>query len=281
MARIELHGAGPLLISTQCCFGDALEGKVMKINLLFAFHLCLCGCSCTLPVSGHTHSRRNIGLCSLMELELFELQPAKLPEVATGTSKWELGIPGKRKPFWEPQLSGCDPQLTFPRHRPCPRVQSCPQTHPQAQHSPTITTPTKRLRRTRRVQYNLCRETGTGTSGREEQPWVSCLTLNHPGRFQHPEQGEQFPMPRVTHRPSTDARDDEQEAASQSQEHHDDDDGADVKPSSLPLLRVEGVDAIKKSHAAPPRACRREVVTVRTLHCPAWMTPACGGSALE
>lgn len=132
MARIELHGAGLLLVSTQCCFGDFLESEVMKINLLFAFHPSSCGCSCTLPVSGHTHRWRNLGLCSLMDLGLFELQPAKLQEVTTGASK----CPCTRKLFWAaPQLSGCDTQLTFPRHRPCPRVQSCPQTHPRGLHS--------------------------------------------------------------------------------------------------------------------------------------------------
>lgn len=61
-----------------------------------------------------------------------------------------------------------------------------------------------------------------------------------------------IPGRRITHRPSTDARDDEQEGESQCQEDDNHNDGADIEHKALPLLRVEGVDAIKESHSAPP-----------------------------
>lgn len=61
-----------------------------------------------------------------------------------------------------------------------------------------------------------------------------------------------IPGRRITHRPSTDARDDEQEGGSQHQEDDNHNDGADIEHKALPLLWVEGVDAIKEGHSAPP-----------------------------
>lgn len=69
------------------------------------------------------------------------------------------------------------------------------------------------------------------------------------------------PGGRVTHRPSTDAWDDEQEGGSERQEDNNHYDGADIEHKVLPLLQVEGVDAVEESHCAPPGARGREAVT--------------------
>lgn len=92
-------------------------------------------------------------------------------------------------------------------------------------------------------------------SGMENSPWLSsCLTMSQPGSPWHPKRRGWMLIPgrRVTHHPSTDARDDEQEGGSQHQEDDNHNDGADIEHKALPLLRVEGVDAIKESHSAPP-----------------------------
>lgn len=95
-------------------------------------------------------------------------------------------------------------------------------------------------------------------SGTEEQPLAvlpPCPSIQNMGS------GRLSLGGRVTHRPSTDAWDDEQKAGSERQEDNNHYDGADIEHKVLPLLQVEGVDAVEESHSAPPGAWEREAVT--------------------